>query len=63
MTRTGRGRRARTVTRGGWSIDEGFRKVHFRAGRNRVLVRLENGWHGLGYSVCLYLGGDDNPAL
>ena len=46
-----------------WSINEGFRKVHFRAGRNRVLVRLENGWHGLGYSVCLYLGDDDNPAL
>ena len=46
-----------------WTINEGFRKVHFREGRNRVLVRLENGWHGLGYSVCLYLGDDDNPSL
>ncbi len=28
-----------------WRPDEGFRKVHFRKGLNRVLVRLENG-HG-----------------
>lgn len=46
-----------------WSINEGFRKVHFRKGRNRVLVRLENGWHTMGYSVCIYLGGEDNPWL
>lgn len=46
-----------------WSINEGFRKVHFRKGRNRVLVRLENGWHTMGYSVALYLGDSDNPAL
>ena len=46
-----------------WSINEGFRKVHFRQGRNRILVRLENGWNGMGYSVCLYLGDNDNPWL
>lgn len=26
-----------------WSPDEGYRKVHFRAGINRVLYRIENG--------------------
>ena len=30
---------------------------------NRVLVRLENGWHSMGYSVCLYLGDSDAPSL
>jgi len=30
-----------------WNAVEGFRKVHFKQGRNRVLVRLENG-HGQG---------------
>lgn len=30
-----------------WNATEGFRKVHFKKGLNRVLVRLENG-HGKG---------------
>ncbi len=47
----------------GWTINEGFRKVHFRKGRNRILLRCENGWHGLGWSLAIYLGEGDNPSL
>ncbi|MFC7337564.1 hypothetical protein ACFQY0_10280 [Haloferula chungangensis] len=36
-----------------WSIDEGFRKVHFKKGRNKVVFRLENGWHNLGFSLLI----------
>ena len=38
-----------------WRVDEGFRKVHFKKGHNKVLARIENGWHALGWSmsVCL----------
>lgn len=36
-----------------WRIDEGFRKIHLNAGRNKLLARIENGWHVLGWSVCL----------
>lgn len=36
-----------------WKVDEGFRRVHFRKGRNRILVRIENGWHGFGWSLCI----------
>jgi len=32
-----------------WKPDEGFRKVHFKKGLNRVLVRLENG-----HNACLF---------
>lgn len=39
----------------GWRIDEGLRKIHFKQGRNRVLFRLENGWRGVGFSLCLCL--------
>lgn len=28
---------------GAWSLDEGFRKVHFNQGFNKILVRIENG--------------------
>lgn len=34
-----------------WRPGEGFRKVYFRKGRNKVLVRLENGHLGLGFSM------------
>ena len=34
-----------------WRPDEGFRKVHFKQGVNRLLFRLENGWHGMGFSL------------
>lgn len=45
-----------------WTINEGYRKVHFRQGRNRILVRLENGWHSMGYSVAICLAeGDFSP--
>ena len=35
----------------GWRINEGFRKVAFRAGRNRILYRVENGWLNIGFSL------------
>ncbi|MDR3706844.1 MAG: hypothetical protein P4L33_00970 [Capsulimonadaceae bacterium] len=39
----------------GWKIDEGFRKVHFYKGINRILARLENGWRGTAISLCIKL--------
>lgn len=39
-----------------WNIAEGFRKVHFRKGRNQLLARIENGWYALGWSVCVSTG-------
>ncbi len=39
----------------GWRIDEGLRRVHFKKGVNRVLFRLENGWRGVGLSLCICL--------
>ena len=38
----------------GWRIDEGFRKVHFRRGYNKVLYRIENGWGRIGFSMTLH---------
>jgi len=35
----------------GWRVDEGYRKVHFKKGANKLLFRLENGWHGMGFSL------------
>ncbi len=35
----------------GWRVDEGFRKVHFRRGVNRVLYRIENGWLQVSFSL------------
>jgi hypothetical protein len=39
----------------GWQLGEGLRRVHFKKGLNRVLYRVENGWHGMAFSlvVCL----------
>ncbi len=37
----------------GWRINEGFRKVSFQAGRNRILYRVENGWRGVEFSLGL----------
>jgi hypothetical protein len=42
----------------GWRVDEGFRKVAFRQGVNRILYRLENGWIGTGLSFGIYLVGE-----
>ncbi len=41
-----------------WRINEGFRKVHLNRGRNRFLARIENGWHAIGWSVCIALTDD-----
>ncbi len=38
-----------------WRADEGFRKVHFKQGLNRILYRVENGWHGTQFSLVLAL--------
>ena len=35
----------------GWKMDEGFRKVRFNAGRNRILYRVENGHIGVAFSL------------
>jgi len=34
----------------GWRVNEGFRKVSFNAGRNRILYRIENGWRVTAFS-------------
>lgn len=39
----------------GWQMGEGLRRVHFKAGRNPILVRLENGWRGAAVSVVVAL--------
>lgn len=36
-----------------WRINEGYRKVHFKAGRNRILYRIENGQNTMGWSLIL----------
>ncbi len=36
-----------------WRVDEGFRRVHFRQGSNRVLYRIENGWHSMAFSFLI----------
>ncbi len=41
----------------GWQIGEGLRRVHFQAGRNPVLLRVENGWNGVSASVVVALDG------
>ncbi len=38
-----------------WRIDEGYRRVHLKKGRNRILARVENGWHLIGWSICISL--------
>jgi len=39
----------------GWQIGEGLRYVHFKHGRNRILLRCENGWRGVAFSMTLAL--------
>jgi hypothetical protein len=41
-----------------WRIDEGFRRVHLRKGKNKILARVENGHWNFGWSICLVV--DDN---
>lgn len=38
-----------------WQPTEGFRRVHFETGVNRILVRLENGINGCEFSVLIAL--------
>lgn len=40
----------------GWKINEGYRKVHFQEGVNRILFRVENGWLSTYFSLSIYLG-------
>lgn len=40
----------------GWQLNEGFRKVHLKAGNNEILFRLENGQYSGGYSVAMSSG-------
>jgi hypothetical protein len=37
-----------------WRSNEGYRKVAFKAGRNRILYRVENGWHGIMFSLAVH---------
>ncbi|MDF3130140.1 hypothetical protein P0Y35_13110 [Kiritimatiellaeota bacterium B1221] len=45
-----------------WIPHEGFRKVHFKQGRNKILVRLENGQYGMDFSVFMNLQGPPKTA-
>jgi len=37
----------------GWRVNEGFLKVTFRRGINKVLYRVENGWLNIGFSMAI----------
>ncbi len=39
-----------------WHLAEDYRRVHFRKGRNRLLVRVENGHWNCGWSFCIATG-------
>lgn len=43
-----------------WRIDEGFRRVHLRKGKNKILARVENGHWNFGWSICLTTDGSAN---
>lgn len=45
----------------GWRIDEGFRKVHFKKGINKIVFRLENGWGPMHFSLLINV--NMNPPL
>lgn len=40
----------------GWNPREGLRKIHLSKGNNRILLRLENGWRGCGFSIIVKTG-------
>jgi len=44
-----------------WRIDEGFRKVHFKKGINKVLCRVENGWGTMGWSMLINMDPSGAP--
>lgn len=39
-----------------WRINEGYRKVRFEQGVNRILYRIENGHASMGFSMILHVG-------
>ena len=39
----------------GWNPGEGLRKIHLNQGKNRILLRLENGWMQCSFSVIVKL--------
>jgi len=39
-----------------WKINEGYRRIRFREGRNRILYRIENGHGGMGWSFIIHTG-------
>ena len=40
----------------GWKLNEDYRRVHFQKGRNRILLRCENGHWNVGWSLCVATG-------
>lgn len=42
----------------GWTLNEDYRRVHFQKGRNRILLRCENGHWNLGWSFCIATSDD-----
>ena len=40
----------------GWKLNEDYRRVHFQKGRNRILLRCENGHWNVGWSLCIATG-------
>ena len=38
-----------------WEPDEAQRRIHFRKGRNKILFRIENGQHGMVFSLWVHL--------
>ncbi len=46
-----------------WRLAEDFRRVRFRKGRNRILLRLENGHRGCGWSLCIATADSAQPGL
>ncbi len=39
-----------------WRLTEGLRRVHFKKGHNKILLRLENSWRECGFSVLVCAG-------
>ena len=39
----------------GWRLNEDYRRVHFKKGRNKILLRCENGHWNIGWSMCIAL--------
>lgn len=46
----------------GWKMNEDYRRVHFNKGRNKILLRCENGHWNLGWSF-LIATGDQQQSL